>query len=251
MPQPSPSTFAPFVHSLQRRSVLDADEAQALADLPGRIEQLPANVDFVALGENVQSATFVVAGLIGRFGQTREGRRQITALHVPGDVADLHSVVLPRASSALQALTATTVVRIPHHALRKVAARFPAVAEAFWRHCGVDSRIATEWVVNLGRRSAMERVAHLICEMASRLRLGRNDPQFSIDFPVTQYHLGDIAGLSAVHVNRVLQALKAQKLLRYARGRVDILDWDALIELCDFDAAYLQNDIAPVRLAAF
>lgn len=84
--------------------------------------------------------------MVGRFGQTSEGARQITALHTAGDGLDLHSLVLPKDQYALQALSTATILRIPHAALRALAARYPAVAEAFWRDCSVDAAIAAQWV---------------------------------------------------------------------------------------------------------
>src|SRR5690606_12537901 len=106
--------------------------------LPVRLEQIPAQHDFVRLGECLTHSCLIVQGLAGRFGQSREGNRQLTALHIPGDMADLHSAVVPEATSALQALTATTIARIPHAAIRSISAQYPAIAEAFWRECVID-----------------------------------------------------------------------------------------------------------------
>lgn len=122
-----------FVDRLSARSVLSGEEGDAILSLPTRASQVAANRDFVRIGERVAHCCFIVDGMMGRFGQTTEGTRQITALHLPGDVADLHSVVRPVGTSAIQALATTTVLLIPHKDLRTVATRFPAVAEAFWR----------------------------------------------------------------------------------------------------------------------
>jgi len=95
----------PFLTRLLLRSSLSAEEQATVLDLPIRVERIPANVDFVRLGERLGHACLVIDGLVGRFEQTRKGDRQTTALHIPGDMADLHSVVLPKTSWALQALT--------------------------------------------------------------------------------------------------------------------------------------------------
>ena len=94
----------------------------------------------------------VVDGLVGRFGQDRDGVRQITCLYIPGDMADLPSVVSPKAGWALGALTSTTILHVPHADLRRLAAKHPGIAEAFWRDCVADGSLFSEWVVNVGWR---------------------------------------------------------------------------------------------------
>jgi CRP-like cAMP-binding protein len=233
-----------FLNRLTTRSVLSKDERDAILGLPTRAGQVDANRDFVRIGERVDHCCLIVEGMMGRFGQTSNGLRQITALHVPGDVADLHSVVRPVGTSAIQALTTTTVLRISHKDLRRVAARFPAVAEAFWRDCIVDAAVLSQWVVNVGRRDAKTRMAHLLCEMAVRTRDDRT-PQLNYAFPVTQTHLGDMTGLTAVHVNRTLKALREDGLATVRAHAVQIHDWKRLTSLGEFDADYLDADTAP------
>src|SRR5690348_5711583 len=170
-----------FLDRLTSRSVLTDEEQQAVLNLPGHAEQVQSNRDFVPLGTRLDHACLIVAGIVGRFDQNGEGTRQITAMHVPGDMCDLHSVVQPMPTSALQALSVATILRVPHAAIRATAARYPAVAEAFWRDCMVDAAILSEWVVNVGRRDAKARIAHLLCEMATRLHATGGGSDFVFD----------------------------------------------------------------------
>jgi CRP-like cAMP-binding protein len=140
------SALQQFVNRLASRSSLSQDEGDAILSLPGREKKLAAHVDFVRLGERVDHASLVVEGLVARFGQTREGARQITCLHIPGDMADLPSVVSPTSAWGLTALTPSTILRVPHADIRRLAARQPGVAEAFWRDCVADGSIFSEWV---------------------------------------------------------------------------------------------------------
>lgn len=234
-----------FLDRLTSRSVLTAEEQQAILDLPSRAEQVPANRDFVRLGECVTEACFIVAGLVGRFDQNANGARQITAIHIPGDMPDLHSVVQPAATSALQALSVATILRIPHAAIRAAAAKYPALAEALWRDCMVDSAILSQWVVNVGRRDAKCRVAHLLCEMATRLHPGKDNGEFSFAFAATQAQIADATGLTVVHVNRTYRALRESGLANVSRHEVQVLDWGGLVTVGDFDANYLQTNIEP------
>lgn len=148
-------------------------------------------------------------------------------------------------TSGLQALSVATIIRIPHSAIRAAAARYPALAEALWRDCMVDAAILAEWVFTLGRREAKSRMAHLLCEMAWRFRAEPTAEAGAFHFTVTQAQLADVTGVTAVHVNRVLKALRKDWLVEMGHGVVRIRDRDGLVALGDFDPAYLQTGIKP------
>ena len=244
-----PFVLQPFLDKLVSRSALGLEDRQAILGLPAHPAQVPTNHDFVRPGERVDHASFVLEGLVGRFGQNRNGARQITAVHIPADMVDLHSVVAPEACSALQALSVSTILRVPHAALRDVARRHPAVAEAFWRECVVDAAVLSEWVVNVGRRDARSRMAHLLCEVACRIESSGRQVGFGFDFPATQAQLGDMLGLTPVHVNRTLKSLGRDNIVTVRARRVEILDWERLAEIGDFDPSYLRIDPPAGRLA--
>jgi CRP-like cAMP-binding protein len=247
MAQPYRHNLQPYVDRLTSRSVLTQEEQQAVLDLPGYAEQVQSNRDFVPLGTKVDHACLVVAGIVGRFEQNGEGTRQITAMHIPGDVCDLHSVVQPVATSALQSFSVATILRVPHSAIRVVAARYPAVAEALWRDCMVDAAILSEWVVNVGRRDAKTRIAHLLCEIATRLGATRAGNDIVFDLPVTQTQLAEATAMTAVHVNRTLQSLRADALIEWHQRVIRMPRWDALVARAEFDPAYLQGEAKPIR----
>lgn len=234
-----------FIDRLTSRSLLTEAEKQVILDLPCNAVQVQSNRDFVRLGERVSYSCFVVAGLVGRFDQNANGARQITAIHIPGDMPDLHSVVQPTATSALQALSVATILRIPHSAIRAATKAHPALAEAFWRDGMVDAAILSQWVVNVGRRDAKSRIAHLLCEMAVRLHAPTNTGAFSFPFQVTQAQLADATGLTVVHVNRVLRALRESGLADVSKHAVKVLDWEGLAAAGDFDSNYLQTNMRP------
>jgi CRP-like cAMP-binding protein len=234
-----------FLDRLTSRSVLTNEEQQAVLNLPAHAEQVPKNCDFVALGERVDQACLVVAGIVGRFDQNGEGARQITAMHIAGDMCNLHSVVQPVPTSALQALSVATILRVPHAAIRAAAGRYPALAEALWRDCMVDAAILSEWIVNVGRRNAKTRVAHLICEMAARFQAPARGNDFVFDLPVSQTQLAEATALTAVHVNRTLQGLRAEGLVEWHQRVIRVPRWDALVEVAEFDDTYLQIEQKP------
>ena len=229
-----------FLDKLATRSALGEKEQQAILSLPAYPVQVACHRDFVRAGERVDHACLIADGLAGRFGQNRDGQRQIIDLHIPGDMADLHSVVTPGAASSLQALAVRTILKVPHAALRAVAARYPALAEAFWRECVADAAILAEWVVNLGLRNAHARAAHLLCEIACRCRSAEGRVGSSFAFPATQNHLADMLALTPVHVNRTLRSLREEGLADLRHKTLQILDWEGLVDAGEFDPAYLQ-----------
>lgn len=236
--------LTPFLDRLTSRSVLSDREQQRILELPVRARQVRPNEDFVTLGQNVDHSSYVVDGLVGRFDQNSRGERQITALHIPGDMPDLHSVVQPTATSALQALSSSTVLQIPHAALRGAASAHPAIAEALWRDCMVDSMILAQWVVNIGRRDALSRVAHLLCEMACRYKVPLGGDYVEYRLLMTQVQLADVTGLTPVHVNRTLKKLETMGTT-FRNRVVRIGDWEGLVRTGDFDRSYLQDDVRP------
>lgn len=229
-----------WLQRLRLRTNLSAADEAIVMSLPGRLDRIRINHDFVRLGERIESACLIVDGTAARFGQTKEGARQLSAIHVPGDMADLHSAVLPHAASALSALSNVVVYRVPHAALHEAVRASPALARAFWRDCVVDAAIAVEWLLNNGRREARARVAHLICELALRYAdVGQQRDRFTLG--MTQMHLADACSLTAVHVNRMLGELRRLGVVSITGQNVEIKDFGRLATIGDFDEGYLHR----------
>lgn len=128
-----------------------------------------------------------------------------------------------------------------HAALLDLARQFPGIAEAFWRECVIDAAIIGEWVVNVGRRTALSRIAHLLCEMACRYKGAEPGADMDYDFAATQNQIADMTSLTSVHVNRTLMTLRHREVVTFSRGRVSITDWGELTRIADFDPTYLHQ----------
>ena len=135
---PQKSLILPVISRLSRHTRFDPLELEALRALPARLVEVPSHSDFVTLGDETSEANFILEGLIGRFDQTRKGDRQVVGIYLEGDIPDLHSVVIPQASSALRAFTPCSLIRIPHVALQSAAASHAGIARAFWRESALD-----------------------------------------------------------------------------------------------------------------
>lgn len=226
-----------FLRRLLRRSVLSAAEQTAIRSLPGRIARIPVGREVIVPGEHTDEACLVVRGLMSRLDVLLDGRRQIVALYIPGEMCDLHSVPVPTSGWGLEALTTSTLLFIPHAALLELT-RDASLALAFWRDTTVDGSILAKWVANLGRKQAPPRVAHLFCEIGTRMEQAGLGSRDNFALPMTQMQLADVVGLTSVHLNRTLKLLESHGV-KFARKSVRIADWEALAHMAEFDPTYL------------
>ncbi|MBR0695844.1 Crp/Fnr family transcriptional regulator [Bradyrhizobium lablabi] len=220
---------------------LDGDDIQALSRLPMRIRNLEAQQVIVAEGDRPEECCLLSEGFAFRSKTTSDGHRQVLSLHIPGEVPDLQSLHLHVMDHDLSTLTPCTLGFISHDALRHLNRARPNVAAALWRETLIDAAIFREWMVNVGRRSATARMAHLFIELHRRLEaVGRTrDGEFGL--PITQAVLADCLGLSTVHVNRVLQNFRRAGVLTVNRAQFHILKADRLDELAGFESTYLHQ----------
>ena len=228
-----------FVNRLRVLAPLSDQDVAAIRGLTAQVARVPANSDISVPGQEFEYAVLVASGLVGRFLQLADGRRQITAIHLPGDIADLHRVATPRAGSALQALSNVAILRVSGRELRAIALASPAVTQAFWVYSAIDAAILARWATNL-RRDAKGRMAHLLCEVGTRMEDSRQSERSEFLLELTQTQIGDALGLTPVHVNRTLKALKAAGVLEMDGRIVRVPDWPRLAAIADFDPDYLQ-----------
>ena len=232
-----------FLRRLTSRSVLEQNEQQAILGLPARPRSYRTNYDIVSPKTTVDHACLIAQGIAARYDQTARGRRQVTALYLAGDMGDLHSVVSPTAAWGIVALTPTVVLEIPHRDLRLLAMTQPKIALSFWRDGTVDGSILSKWAAN-ARRSAKVRLAHLFCEVGLRSEKTGLGDRTRFPFPVSQHQLAELVGLTPVHVNRTLQGLRAENLIRTEEGLIVADNWEGLRVAADFDETYLLFGVA-------
>jgi CRP-like cAMP-binding protein len=129
---------------------------------------------------------------------------------------------------------------VPHANLAELSRTHPHLTRLFWLQTLMDGAIHREWLVAMGRRPALGQAAHLLCELYLRLEAVNGARDFSFAVPLTQSELGDVLGLSSVHVNRVLQELRTRQIISWRGQNVVILDWPRLQEIAEFDPRYLH-----------
>ncbi|MXQ11903.1 Crp/Fnr family transcriptional regulator [Microvirga makkahensis] len=171
-----------------------------------------------------------------------DGRRQITAIHVPGDFADLHSLLLRKMDGGVTALTSCRVASVAHKDLREVTRSFPFLTRALWLTTLIDGAVHRIWMTSLGRMDAREPLAHFLCELPDRLASIGMVKDDSFELPLTQADLSDAFGLSTVHVNRTLLELRSSGLISSSGKTLTIRDRQALQRIAQYNPDYLRID---------
>ena len=238
----------PMLRKLRNWVKLDPADEQALLDLPHSVVPIDKHKSIVREGEEVAHCWLVLSGFCVRYKYVGTGGRQIVSIHMIGDLVDLQNALLGVADHGLQTLTECKMARLPIQPIRQLTDTRPAIKDALWYDTLVDGSIHREWVANVGRRDAPTRIAHLLCEFALKLEAVHLGEQLNYELPMTQDQLADATGLTAVHVNRVLQSLEKDGLIeRVTPKSVLIGDWKKLAAAGDFRRDYLHLDLAQRR----
>jgi CRP-like cAMP-binding protein len=227
---------------LRFRDPIGPAEEAALRDAVAEVRDLPGERTFIAAGQPLDRSTVLLDGLIGRYKDLSGGQRQITELHVSGDFVDLHSFTLKVLDHNLMTLTPCRIAEVPHAALERVTERFPHLTRVLWFCTNLDACIHREWELSLGRRSAIQRTAHLFCELHVRLGIVGLATDAGFALPITQAVLAECLGLTPVHVNRVLRELREARLVAFRAGTVELTDLPGLRRVAEFDPGYLYLD---------
>lgn len=217
---------------------MDADDLQLLLQLPRTTFTAPAQTAIARTGEPLNGATLLLQGFACRSRVRPSGARQILSIHIPGDAFDL-TPAFERRDDALEALTTCRGVIIPYAALG-IALQRPSIRTAFARLAGAEVNMLSERLVSLGRRAALEGMAHFFCELVARMDAVGMGLNGRYDMPLTQADLADALGLSVVHVNRTLQQLRATGAISFRSQRLTVHDREALFTMAEFDSGYLH-----------
>lgn len=243
--EPADDPIDALLRKLRVRDGLDEREAGVLRDAVERIEHVPAGRILVAAGQPLTHSTLIVEGLVARYKDLNEGQRQITEVHVPGDFVDLHGFLLKRLDHHVAALTPVRTAAVPHNVLKRITEREPHLGRLLWMSTLMDAAIQRERILSIGRRSAVGRVAHLLCELYWRLEIIGQANRGSFALPVTQLDLADATGLTSVHVNRMLRQLRVAEIATFRDAAVQIHDLARLEQVAEFDRSYLFLDREP------
>lgn len=229
-----------------RTAKLSQDEHAVLQGAIARTERIRAGQLVVRQGKPVTTSTLLLDGFMTRHVDTTDGRRHLVAVHVPGDFVDLHAYALKVLDHDVGALTDITVAIFPHAELERVQEEGAHMVRRLWFLTLLDAAMHRHWIYRLASLSALQRVAHFLCEMNARLlAIGASDAR-TFSMAMTQGEIGEVCGLTNVHVSRVLRQLREQELCTVRSAQVHIHDLRGLVSTGLFvpDYLYLNRQTA-------
>ena len=230
-----------FIDKLCGHVALPLEDIALLVAECANARDVPARTDLVREGDDAGPLFVVLSGWACRYQMLPEGSRQITAFLMPGDCCDMHLSVGHVIDHNIATLTPASIATIPRARFEHLIETRPALTRALWWAQLVDEGVLRAWIVSMGRRSSVERVAHLMCELYVRARnIGLTSGE-ELELPLSQIVLGDALGLTAVHVNRVLRRLRQDGVMDFSNGLLIISSVSKLAHVAGFDDQYLQR----------
>ena len=226
--------------SLSRRDKLDAREIEILSSLNYKQMAFAKGAELISAHSRASSSCLIMSGLTARALHLEDGRRQLTALHIPGDFVDLHALLLKVMDHSVVAMNDCVAVFIPHAELVTLTEQAPHLTRLLWLSTTIDAAIQREMIASIGRRTPLNHLGHLICELYLRMEVVGLAEGGRFQLALTQNDIADILGLSLVHTNRTVRDLRATGLVSWKNSDVAIRDFDRLAELAGFDATYLN-----------
>lgn len=234
--------LSPMLEKFALNTALAEDDCAAIVALPLSLHFYNPGKHIIK--NDVTSTEFqvLVSGFAIAYKVTGDGFRQIVGFRLPGDIINIQHMQFPYNDCSVQATAHCMVAAVDETLIRNLTCKRPIILNAIMASALIEASISREWIVNIGRRNARARIAHLFCELASRLdpcRLAEDQP---FRLPLTQQQIGDAVGLTAVHVNRTIKGLIKDGLLEQDRHLISSPAWDQLKSVAGFNRRYLQLD---------
>lgn len=230
-----------LIRKLEGFHKLSLEDKELLEHHSRPLREIPAKRDIIREGDVPEDVFLILSGFACRYKLIEDGKRQIMAFLVPGDFCDFQVFILKRMDHNIGTLSRCQVVRIKREAILELTER-PAIARAFWWASLVDAGTLREWLVNIGQREADVRIAHLLCELLVRLEAVGLVKDNSYSLPISQNDLADAQGVTVVHANRMLMALRERNLIELEARELIIRDVAGLKAFSGFDPNYLHLD---------
>lgn len=231
-----------LVRKLNAFIPLKADGEQAIDALASRrVKSLLRGHDIISEGEDPKTVNLIVDGWACRYKILEDGRRQILAFFVPGDLADLHVYILDAMDHSIGSITPLQFAMISPAEFERLGDEHPRVLRALWWDSLLGASIQREWLVSVGQRNAVESLAHLACELFLRLKMVGLAENGLCRFPLTQSDIGDALGMTQPHVSRTIKDLNTTGVATIQRGILRVNDLNGLRRLAVFNPNYLHH----------
>lgn len=227
------------LNAFNRLSEKGEEAIEALA--VRRVNALTRGMDIISEGEDPRAVNLIVDGWACRYKMLEDGRRQILAFFIPGDLADLHVYILDAMDHSIGAITPLRYALLDAKAFEKLGDTHPKVLRALWWDSLLTASIQREWLVSVGQRNALESVAHLACELFLRMKMVGLADDDLCSFPLTQSDIADALGMTQPHVSRTVAEMNATGIVTLRRGTLTVHDLNGLKDLALFNPNYLHH----------
>jgi len=241
----NPYESFPLIDKLSAYLPLSQSEVSFLRDLHGSRRQIDHHRDIIAPGRPYRNVLILCSGFVWRYKILPDGKRQLLSFALPGDLIGFPASFFENAVNATGSLTDVVVATVPFAAFYDLFAKFPRVAIALYWMAAREAAIYGERIIDIGRRSAYERLAHLILELLTRLRAAGLAEERSYVLPLTQELIADVLGLSGPHVSRMLRSMREEGLVRIDGHCLTVTDLESLTVLAGFEGDYLARSRIP------
>lgn len=230
-----------FINKLHGYSPLSGGEVAVLSKATSQSHKVALRTDLIREGDRPGPVFVILEGWACRYKILPNGTRQILAYLMPGDSCDLHVGLLAEMDHSIQVITNAMVVTIERLEMDAIMDNHRGIAKAMYLAQLIDEGTMRAWITSIGRRSSVERVAHLMCELYVRARnIGLIDG-LELALPLSQSLLADSLGMTSVHLNRVLKVLRESSAMTITRGSLKIIDPAKLVRIAGFDENYLHR----------
>ena len=233
-----------WIQRLAHCATLSLEDQRVLEDSTDVLHRCSTTENVVKVGDLADRLIVILSGLAYQYRLLPDGRRQILAYLFAGDMGDPRQLMLPQVDYSMCVLGTSDIATLSLNTVQRLE-RYPNISLAMARYALMQAGITREWLVNVGHRTAFERIGHLLCEMFTRLEAVGLTHEHAFELPLTQAELGDTLALSAVHVNRTLMELRRLKLVTFQNRQVVIHDYNALQSAAGFDPSYLHFTVRP------
>jgi CRP-like cAMP-binding protein len=230
----------PFVRKLEYGAGLSDQDRQVLDQAVRDVRQFKPRHDLILEDDSPENVHVILEGFACRYKRLPDGTRQIMAYLVPGDCCDLHVSILSKIDHTIGTLTTCKVALLPHAVIDDLTAQSRAITRALWWSTLSDQGTQREWLINMSRRPADKRLAHLLCELLVRLQAVGLATENSFVLPLTQRQLADTLAMTGVHLNRIVRQLREEGLITLKGHTITIPDVERLSQFSDFNPNYLH-----------
>ncbi len=231
----------PFAIKLSHFIQFSNEDLAALTRLLERKVVAKKAKDLIVEGYEYKALHIVENGFAIRYKLLHNGKRQIVNVILPGDIIGFPACFYEHAVFSVTAIDEMGLSYVPLDDFAALCLQRANIATAMVWYAAREAAIYAEHVIDTGRREPLERLAHFILEMLTRLRAVGCAAETSYEMPLSQESIGDMVGLSAPHVNRMFAKLKGEGLIAVSGHEIRVLDMASLQILGEFRPAYLEN----------